>query len=130
MENRKGLPRDMKSREEMKKGEIEAQYFEDVSVVKWIDAKPVMMLSTIDSGNKKNTTTVPRRQKSGANKVDVEVPAMVERYNKHMRGTDLFDQKTTVYAIDRKSPGKYYCRLFWGYIDMALVNAHIYKKTN
>ena len=113
----------------MKKREIEAQYFEGVSVVKWIDVKPVMMLSTLDSRNKKNTITVPRRQNSRADKVDVEVPAIVERYNKPMRGTDLVDQKTTVYAIDRKSPGKYYCRLFWDYIDVALVNAHIiYKK--
>ena len=52
---------------------------------------------------------------------------MVGRYNKHMRGTDLFDIKTTMYAIDRKSPGKYYCRPFWDHIDMS--NAHIiYKK--
>ena len=59
----------------------------------------------------------------------VTVPAMVDRYNKHMRGTDLFNQKTTVYAIDRKSPVKYYCRPFWDYMDMSLVNAHItYKK--
>ena len=114
----------------MKKGEIEARYFDGVSVVKWIDVKPVMMMSTIDSGNKKkNTTIVKRRQKSKAEKVKVTVPAIVDRYNKHMIGADLFDQKTTVNTINRKSPEKYYCRLFWDYIDMSLVNEHIiYKK--
>ena len=88
-----------------------------------------MMMSTIDSGSKKNTTIVKKRQKSKAEKVKVTAPAIVDVYNKHMRGTDLFDQKTTVYAIDKKSPGTYYCRPFWNYIDKSLVNTHIiYKK--
>ena len=34
-----------------------------------------------------------------------------------------------MYVIDQKSPGKYYCRPFWDYFDMSLVDAHIiYKK--
>ena len=51
---------------------------------------------------------------------------MVQRYDKCMRGTDLLDQKTTVYAFGRKSPGKCYCRPFW---DMGLANSFIvYEK--
>ena len=119
----------MKGDKELKKGEIDGRYFDGMSIVKWLDNKPVLMLSTIDSGALTNTTQVKRRQKGQAQKVDVKVPAMVDRYNKKMRGTDLHDQKTTVYAYDRKSPGKYYCRPFWDYIDMSLVNAFIlYQK--
>ena len=55
-ENRKGLPKDMKLSKEVEKGEIEGDsVFNGVSVVRWIDVKPVMMMSTIDSGDKKKT---------------------------------------------------------------------------
>ena len=53
--NRKSLPKNMKSSKEMEKGEIEARYFNGVSVVKWIDVKPAVMMFTIDSGDKKKT---------------------------------------------------------------------------
>ena len=120
----------MNSSKEIDKEEIEARYFDGVSAVKGIDVKPVLMMSTIDSGNKKKLHYHRKEtSKSKAEKVKVTAPAMVDTYNKHMRGTDLFDQKTTVYATDRKSPRKYYCRPFWDYIDMSLVNALIiYKK--
>lgn len=128
-QNRKGLPKDLKLDKELKKGEIEARYYNGMSLVKWLDTKVVMMLSTIDSGIETNTVSVKRRQKGKSGKVDIQVPAMVQRYNKFMRGTDLLDQKTNVYAFDRKSPGKYYCRPFWDYIDMGIVNSFIvYQK--
>ena len=119
----------MKSSKEMEKGEIEARYFDRVCVVKWIDVKPVMMMSAIYSGKKK-LTIVKKRQKSKAEKAEFTVPAMVDKCNKRMRGTGLFDHKATVYAIDRKSLGKYYryCRPFWNYIDVSLSNEHIIYK--
>ena len=60
-----------------------------MSDVKWLDAKSLMMISTIDGGSPKNTVNVNRRQKGQKGKVDVKAPAMVQRYNKCMRGTDL-----------------------------------------
>lgn len=124
-EHRRGLPKDMKATKDLKKGEMDSRYYHGMSVVKWIDTKPVTMISSIDNGDPENTVNVKRRKKGHDGKVDVKVPAMVQRYNKCMRGTDLLDQKTTVYAFDRRSPGKYYCRPFWDYIDMGLANSFI-----
>ena len=123
--NRKGLPKNMLSEKQMKRGDIDARYCNGMSLVKWLDTKPVMMLSTIDSGNPENIVTKKRRQKGQDNRVEVKVPAMVQRYNTFMRGTDLLDQKTAVYDYDRKSPGKFYCRPFWDYIDIGIVNSFI-----
>ena len=64
-----------------------------MSVVKWIDTKPVTMISSIDNGDPENTVIVKRRKKGYEGKVDVKVPAMVQRYNKCMRGTDLLIRK-------------------------------------
>ena len=102
----------MKSTKDLKKGEIDSRYYDDMSVVKWLDTKSVMMISTNGSGSPTNTVNVKRRQKGQEGKVDVKAPAMVQRYNKCMRGTYLLDQKTTIYSFDSKSPGKYYCRPF------------------
>ena len=127
--HRRGLPKDMKPEKDLKKGEMDGRYYDGMSVVKWLDTKPVMMISTIDNRNSTNTVNVKRRKKGEDGKVDVKVPSMVQRYNKCMRGTVLLDQKTTVYAFDRKSPGKYYCRPFWDYIDMGLANSFIIYET-
>ena len=46
-----------------------------------------------------------------------------------MSGVDLFDQKTTMYRLDRKSSGgRYYLRLFFDLMDMCMVNSHIVYK--
>ena len=50
---------------------------------------------------------------------------MVLGYSMFMRRTDLLDEKTTVYTYGRKSPGKFYCKPFWDYIDFSIVNSFI-----
>ena len=79
-----------------------------------------MISSTIDSGNPDNTAS-----KTGRQKVKVRITAMVERYNMFMKGTNLLDQKTTVYAYNQKSPGKLYCIPFWDYINIRIVNSFV-----
>ena len=128
-EHRRGLPKDMKSTKDLEKSEMDSRYYDGLSVVKWLDTKSVMMISTIDNAHPTNTINVKRRKKGHEGKVDVKVPAMVQRYNKYMKGTDLLDQKTTVYAFPRKCPGKYYCWPFWDYVDMGLASSFIvYEK--
>ena len=50
---------------------------------------------------------------------------MVQKHNKYMKVTEPLDQKATLYAFDKKIPGKYHCRLFWDYTDMGLANPSI-----
>ena len=115
----------MLSEKQMKRGDIDARYCDGMSLVKWLHTKPVIMLSTIDSGNPENIVTKRRRQKVQDKRGEVKVPATVQRYNLFMRGTDLLDQKTAVYGYDRKSLGKFYCRPFWDYIEIGIVNSFI-----
>lgn len=41
---------------------------------------------------------------------------MMADYNAHMNAVDIFDQKKTVYEVDRKSK-KWGHRIFWIFID-------------
>ena len=63
-EHRRGLPKGMKSIKDLKKGEIDSRYDDGMSVVKWLDIKSVMMISTIDNGSPTNTVDVKRQQKA------------------------------------------------------------------
>lgn len=46
-----------------------------------------------------------------------------------MGGVDLMDQKKVTYEVDRKSKIKYYLRLFFDLLDIAMNNAYIvYEK--
>ena len=83
------------------------------------------MPSTINNGNPIDTVNVLIRKKDQEGKMDVKVLAMVQKYNKHLKVTEPLNQKATVYAFDKKSPGKYHCRLFWDYTDMRLANSFI-----
>jgi len=77
-EHRRGLPKDMKSTKDLEKSEMDSRYYDGLSVVKWLDTKSVMMISTIDNAHPTNTINVKRRKKGHEGKVDVKVPAMVQ----------------------------------------------------
>ena len=87
----------MLSEKQMKREDIDARYCNEMSLVKWVDTKPVMMLSTIDSGNPENIVTNKRR---------------------------LIKKQLSMAMIERVS-GKFYCRPFWECIDIGFVNSFI-----
>jgi len=95
-EHRRGLPQKHEINKNLKKGEMASRYNDGMSGVKWLDTKSVIMIVTIDNGHPTNTVNVKRRKKGHEGKVDVKVPAMVQRCNKYMKGTDLFDQNITL----------------------------------
>ena len=41
---------------------------------------------------------------------------------------DLLDQRTAAYMLDRKSCGRYYLRLFFDLMDIAVANSHVVYK--
>ena len=55
---------------------------------------------------------------------DVDRPKMITDYNENMGGVDLMDQLLVYYAIGRKSI-KWYKRIYWRIVDIAIVNAQI-----
>lgn len=69
--------------------------------------------------------TVKRRQAGTAEKVNVTCPEVVMRYNKYMGGVDLMDQRKACYEGDRKAKVKYYLRLFFDMLDIAMNNSYV-----
>ena len=96
-----------------------------ITVFKWMDSKAVHIISNYhDVSN----STVQRRDKRGV-KVTVTCPSVVGDYNEHMGGVDKHDMMRQLYGIDRKSY-KWWHRLFFGLLDMAIINAHIVYNEN
>lgn len=119
--DRKYLP-SFKPTSSMERGENEWFVSNNkVIATKWIDNKPVYVLSNFHDPNE--VTTVKRREKDGS-RVTVSCPVAISDYNKHMNCVDRFDQMKAVYQISRKSK-KWWHRIFFFFVDAAVVNAFV-----
>lgn len=81
--------KDSKPKTVLRRGEFEFQTKGQIAATKWMDNKPVCMLST--AHNPKEMSSVQRKVKDGSKK-SVPCPKVVEVYNKRMGGVDRFDQ--------------------------------------
>ena len=121
--NRKQMPQ-MKIDKSMKRGDVDFQYSSKVICCKWFDNRGVMLLASNLQGMDE-CSNVSRRLKGSANKIAVNCPNIVKLYNNSMGGVDLMDQKTAAYRLGRKSKFRFYLRIFFDLLDVALVNAFI-----
>ena len=119
--NRRNLPGMLKRKDKVKRGEFQFATRGVVSATKWQDSKPVTMLSTAHSPA--DTSMVYRTNKDGT-KTQVGCPKVVEIYNSIMGGVDHFDQLVERYCISRRSR-KWWHRIFYWLIDLAVVNSYI-----
>lgn len=108
----------------MKRGEYEFKVKNHVAATKWMDKKPVCMLTT--AHNPKEVTTVKRKKKDGTS-VSVPCPKVVSEYNANMGGVDRYDQLRERYQIGRRSR-KWWHRLMYFLIDTSIVNSYIMWK--
>ena len=70
-----------------------------------------------------------RRQTRGVTEV-ISKPQIVEEYNQHMEGVDMSEQQVLYYGYALWS-SKWWKRVFFHLLDLALVNAHIlFKRTS
>ncbi|XP_050551667.1 piggyBac transposable element-derived protein 4-like [Spodoptera frugiperda] len=124
---RKNNPKNLPLDKEMKRGDIYATSFEGISFIKWMDNKAVHLLTNFLSPVP--TLKVKRKQAGSAQCLEITCPDIVHKYNKNMGGVDLMDQKKVTYEVDRKSKIKYYLRLFFDLLDIAMNNSYIvYEK--
>ena len=72
----------------------------------------------------RDIAAVKRKQCDGSIIV-VGCPSAVVVNNDNMGGVDLADQKRKLYSASQKSKVKWYMRLFYYLLDVAVVNAHI-----
>jgi hypothetical protein len=125
--NRKFMPKSLKNDKCMKRGDIDYVSANKVNCVKWMDNRSVLMLSNFISPEEK--TTARRRQQGNVEKLVIDCPMMIKKYNQFMGGVDLMDQLKGTYGYDRKSPTKFYLRVFFDVLDISLNNAYcIYKE--
>ena len=62
--------------------------------------------------------------------IDVACPLAVKLYNQNMGGVDLADQMREYYACTCRSRTRWYMRLFWFFLDLAIINAYILESVS
>ena len=112
--NRRGLP---SCTQKLSRGVAEFKKCGELTFVHWKDKRDMFCLSTFHSTQMEPIVT--RRPE-----YDVHRPVLITDYNTHMGGVDHMDQMLTYYSAGRKTI-KWYKRLFWRIVDMAIVNSFI-----
>ena len=121
--SRKHMPK-LKDDKKMVRGDSDFQFPKNVICCKWFDNKPVLLLATNIEGID-GTSNVMRQTKGSAAKTPVLCPNIIKMYNASMGGVDVIDQKTAAYQLNCKSKFRFYLRMFFDLIDIAIVNSHI-----
>ncbi|XP_064118960.1 piggyBac transposable element-derived protein 4-like [Macrobrachium nipponense] len=93
-----------------------------VMAMRWKDKKDVVLLSTVH-----NSDEVEIASRRGTKKK----PKVVVDYNHTMGGVDKLDQNLANYPVPRKRTKKYYKKVFFHHLDLALWNAYqCFKMSN
>ena len=122
--NRKHMPKsDVPSDKSIKRGDVVSFQSDGITLVKWMDNKGVFMLSNFLFAQPEHC--IWRRKKGSREKETVMCPDVVRQYNCHMGGVDLMDQKKETYQFDNRSKLKYYLRLVFDLIDIAINNSYV-----
>ncbi|XP_049952233.1 piggyBac transposable element-derived protein 3-like [Schistocerca serialis cubense] len=113
-------------------------FFNSPALQYYLDLQSIRSCGTVRTNRKNIPKTFPpdkemkrddsyslmkRRQSGSSEKIDVQCPLMIRKYNKWMGGVDLMDQKKVTYEIDRKAKIKYYLRIFFDLLDIGVNNA-------
>lgn len=119
MKNRKGMPKHFPVIP-FRKGDVQILQNKSVNIIAYKDKKKdVLLLTTIH-----NNSMEKSGKKDRATGVDILKPTCVMDYNKNMGGVDIGDAIMIHYPSYRKTR-KWYRKLFFGLLDMALLNANI-----
>ena len=112
----------------MQRGDYQCRSKRSVTVTVWRDTRHIHLVSNAYpvSGD----TTVARKRKTDGVVEQVSCPPVICGYNTFMGGVDKNEQKRSYYCINRKSK-RWWMRIFWHFLDVAVVNAHcLYIENN
>ena len=98
---------------------------EKLMAVKWIDNKPVHVIS---SKMISDISKAERRIKGQKEKIRVDCPDVIKLYNKYMGGVDINDRMKSTHEQDRRGR-RYYLRLTFDMLDQLIVNSRIVFNT-
>ena len=118
--NRRGVPSEMQQR--LQKGEVLSVSAEGpLLALKWMDKRPVTMLSTVHDASQ---VTKRRRSRLAPGGVEeIQKPLMVDQYNQFMGGVDRSDQLMAYYGFPHRTI-KWWRRAFFHLLDLTVVQAH------
>lgn len=120
--HRKGMPADFLPDKSLSRGEYDwRNTIDGISCVKWMDKRIVLIASNFE--NPTELDIVKRKQKNGEIK-EVTCLIVLKNYNQNMGFVDKEDMLKKIYEINRKSQ-KWWPRIFWHFIDVAVVNSYI-----
>ena len=88
-----------------------------------MDNKSVILLSNYF--NPKETQQIERRVQGSKDKVKVTCRSIIQEYNQFMGGVDLSDQMKVTYEADRQSKFRFYLRVFFDFLDIAVINSKV-----
>jgi hypothetical protein len=95
--------------------------------LKWMDKRPVCMLTTIQDDSMMTKVRRTRRVEGGQE--EIRKPVVVEEYNNYMGGVDKSDQLLSYYGFSHRRV-KWWKRAAFHLLDMAVVNAYILYSTS
>ena len=110
--NRKFLPTHLKQDKAIQRGYFDYRIANDIVFYKWMDNKPVTVVSKFHGTD---TANLSRRLRDG-DKKEFDRPLAVKEYNMYMGGVNLADFHCAVNGPSRKSP-KWWHRIFWELLE-------------
>ena len=118
--NRRGVPSGIK--EKVRRGERKVFKLDNsMLAIKWMNKRPVIMLTTIHSDD---VISTERSKRAEGGREEVEKPVVVDKYNKFMGGVDRADQFLSYYGFSHRTV-RWWRRAFFFLLDMAVVNSYI-----
>ena len=120
--NLKNIPV-LKHDKEIKRVEHDCFSSNHLSAIKWMDNKSGLLLSNYF--NPKEMQQIKHRVKGSKNKVKVTCPSVIQEYNQFMGGADLSDRMKVTFEVDRWNKFRFYLRVFFDFLDIAVVNSKI-----
>ena len=120
--NRRGVPKELTTTK-LAKGEVLTAQTEDGTLaLKWMDKRPVTLLSTIHDDTM--VTKVRRTRLAPGGREEISKPHMVTEYNRYMGGVDKSDQLLSYYGFSHRTV-KWWRRAFYHLLEVGVVNAYI-----
>lgn len=127
--NRKKFPNDLlKKNKDLKRGEYDSFSWGEISAYRWKDRGTKAVNFASNMHNPADVTSVQRKNAEG-DKENIPCPKAISDYNMYMGGVDRFDQLMQTYSIGWRSK-RWWLKIFYYYIDAAIVNSYIMYKHN
>lgn len=93
---------------------------QNITIIRWLDSSVVHMASSC-------TGKPPMDVAQRWSKKEKRMPYSVNLYNQHMGGVDLMEQCVAMYPHRCKN-NRWYIRVFFHFLDVAIINAwHLYR---